>query len=85
MVDILAAWWQTRDMDEETLKEAMRIVGKRGGDARAGKLTPERRSAIARKASLSRPVSCQCGECLTCKRREYQRRHRAKKNQKKVP
>jgi hypothetical protein len=39
-----------RRLTREVLKEAARVFGREGGRARAKKLSPEKRSAIARKA-----------------------------------
>lgn len=38
-------------MDQEAFREAMREIGRRGGQARAKSLTPQMRSQIAKKAS----------------------------------
>jgi len=65
-------------MDEDTLKEAMKIIGRRGGEARAAKMTAKQRSASAGKAGSFKSLKCECGKCSTCYQREYKRRWRAK-------
>jgi hypothetical protein len=42
------------DMDDSGKDKAAQALGKKGGTARARKLTPEERSAIARKAAKAR-------------------------------
>lgn len=44
-----------------TIKKGDKLVPMAGGLARANKLTPEQRSAIARKAVLARHYKCTCG------------------------
>lgn len=41
-------------MDEKTLRDAMKELGRRGGKARARKLTPAQRTRSARKAGKAR-------------------------------
>ena len=46
--------WKKALRDATTMEEAFAILGSLGGKARAKKLTPEKRSAIAKKASKAR-------------------------------
>lgn len=54
-------------------------LGSRGGKASAAKLTPKQRIARAKNASRARQPKCDCGKCLTCKRRKYKREWRKRK------
>lgn len=51
---LMVARIATREQDEEYVDQAMREGGLKGGKARAVKLTPERRSEIAKKAAGAR-------------------------------
>ena len=44
----------SRRLTREELKDAARVFGREGGKARAKNLSPEERSAIARKAGQAR-------------------------------
>jgi hypothetical protein len=54
-------------------------LGRLGGRARAESETDEQRKARMAAVRSGRRLSCECGECRTCKAREYQRKRRANK------
>lgn len=76
---------------EAYYRQRMAEAGRKGGFARAKNLTLEQRSGIGRQSAAKIAArgqrgwtpgpkpKCLCGECRTCKNREFQRQWRARR------
>ncbi len=62
----------------DPVREYLAKIGRKGGQVKTKKgfaLMP----AAQREAITASRITCQCGECRTCKMREYQRAFRARR------